>query len=305
MSTWVVLLWFVIVAVLIAAAAMRPGHGKVSRYELVRRADLGDSAAQASLRMYHHQAGLLGLLRAAQLLLAAASFFVLSLAVGVGWSFIVLIVVLLLHSVLVRWTPVSHLGRGLYIKLEGYAEQLAVRVPWLFWLLKSEQSVAPQLQLGSREELMHTIDQAGAHLTDSERHLLLHGLTFEQRTVREVMTPIDRLVTIDRHELLGPLVLNDLHKTGRHFFPVTNGSAGQIMGILGIDGYLTLDNKRSLTAEKAMTPHVVYVRDTASLRAAIKLFLQSHQHLLVVEDDQGDAVGVVTLHDCLGQLFGR
>jgi CBS domain containing-hemolysin-like protein len=305
MSMWVALLWFVIIAVLIVAAAMRPAHGKLSRYELFRRADLGDSAARASLRMYQYQSGLLGLLRALQLLLAVVSFFVLSLAVGVGWSFTIFLPVLLLHSVIVRWTPVVRLGRGLYIKLEAYAEQLAARVPWLFWLLKTDQAVASQLQLGSREELTHTIDQAGAHLTDSERHLLLHGLTFEQRTVHEVMTPIDRLVTIDRHELLGPLVLNDLHKTGRHFFPVTNGTAGQIMGILGIDGYLTLDNKRSLTAEKAMTPHVVYVRDTASLRAAIKLFLQSHQHLLVVEDDQGDAVGVVTLHDCLGQLFGR
>lgn len=302
---WLVVLWFLIIAGLIVLTAMRPAAGKLSRYELIRRANAGDSAAQTDLRHYQYRSSLVGLVRAGQLFLAAVGVYSLSLAIGVGWGLVGLVGMLLVHPVIVRWAPVERLGRGLYSRLEHRTDYLAARIPWLLWLLKVEQSTAPQLQLGSREELIHSIDQAGAHLTDSERQLLLHGLTFERRTVSEVMTPIDRLVSIDHRELLGPLVLNDLHKTGRHFFPVTNGDAGQIIGILGIDGFLTLDNKRSVTAEKAMTPHVVYVRDTASLRAAIKLFLQSHQHLLVVENDRGDAVGVVTLHDCLGQLFGR
>lgn len=302
---WLIVLWFVIIAGFVVLVAMRPAPGKLSRYELVRRANAGDNAAHTDLRHYQYQSSLLGLLRAGQLLLLMASVYVASLALGMGWGFVGMIGMLLFHPVIVRWAPVGRLGRELYSRLEYHTDQLAARVPWLLWLLKIEQSAAPQLQLGSREELIHGIDQAGAHLSDSERRLLLHGLTFERRTVSEVMTPIDRLVSIDHRELLGPLVLNDLHKTGRHFFPVTNGNAGQIIGILGIDGFLTLDNKRSITAEKAMTPHVVYVRDTASLRAAIKLFLQSHQHLLVVENERGDAVGVATLHDCLGQLFGR
>ena len=305
MSTWFLVIWLLVVAALVVAAAMRPGSGKLSRYELTRRAELGDKVARADLYLYRHRAGLVGMVHVLQLLLATFGFFIMSLIIGSGWGFAVMLATYLVYPVVVRWAPVQRFGRRLYMQLEQHTEQLVARAPWLLWLVRAEQSTAPQLSVSSREELLHSIDQAGAHLSDSERQLLLHSLSFEQRTVREVMTSVDRLVTIDRHELLGPLVLDDLHRTGRNFFPVTNGSVRQIIGILGIDGFLTLDNKRSVTAEKAMAPHVVYVRDTASLRVAIKLFLQSHQHLLVVEDEQGEVVGVVTLHDCLKTLFGH
>lgn len=305
MVTWLVILWCVSILLLVVVTAMRPPAGRLSRYELQRRAEAADSQARAELRRYEYQASIQGILRALQFILMVLGWYCVTLALGIGWGSLLTLSVIVIHPVLSRWSLIAKLGRHTYDRNEIRLEQLVQRLSWLAWLVRTEQVRAPQWQLGSRDELSHMIDQAGAHVSPEERALLLHSLAFEHRTVSEVMTPASRITTVDRRELLGPLVLDDLHKTGHSFFPVVDGDLSRIVGVLPIDGFLTLDDKRSVTAEKAMISHIVYVRDTASLRVAIKLFLQSHQHLLLVEDEQGATVGVVTLYDCLTQLFGR
>lgn len=226
-------------------------------------------------------------------------------ALGIGWGIVLTILAIIVHPALARIAPVARIGQRLYQRHEAQVERLSPRLSWLYWLLRSEPQSAPQTQLGSRDELVHMIDQAGTHVSAEERELLLHSLAFERHIVSDVMLPASRLTTVDRRELLGPLVLDDLHKTGHRFFPVVDGDLRRTIGVLAIDGFLSLDDKRSVTAEKAMSSHIVYVRDTASLRSAIKLFLQSHQHLLLVEDADGTIVGGLTLYDCLRVLFGH
>jgi putative hemolysin len=204
-----------------------------------------------------------------------------------------------------RLSVVTRLSHRLYDRYETVLLQKIEALPWLTKPLRVGVATPPRLQVGSREELAHLIDQAGAHVSHDQQKLLLHSLKFDDRTVGEVMTRRGEIATIDRHELLGPLVLDDLHKTGHSLFPVTDGGIDHVIGVLSIGGFLSLDSKRSVTAEKAMSPYIERVGDGASLRSALKLFLRSHQHLLIVENGEGETVGVVTLHDIVTALFGR
>jgi CBS domain containing-hemolysin-like protein len=54
-----------------------------------------------------------------------------------------------------------------------------------------------------------------------------------------------------------------------------------------------------------MSPHVERLRDDELVLAALRQLLRTHQHLLVVENDQHETVGVLTLHDIITALFGR
>lgn len=305
MATLLLIVWLITLLLLVVGTAMRPAEGRLSRYELQRRANhMGDHQAQAELRRYRYQAATLGVIRALQLSLVVLGSYCATAGLGIGWGILLTFIMIVMHPLLSRWMPVAGLGQRLYRQLEPHVETQAAHLSWLYWLLRTDARHAPQTQLGSREELAHLIDQSGGHITAEERELLVHSLAFEERSVGDVMLPAARVTTVDRRELLGPLVLNDLHKTGHSFFPVVEGDISRIVGILAIDGFLSLDDKRSVTAEKAMSSHVVYVRDAAPLRSAIKLFLQSHQHLLIVEDADGTVVGALTLYDCLRLLFG-
>ncbi len=68
---------------------------------------------------------------------------------------------------------------------------------------------------------------------------------------------------------------------------------------------MALDIKRSVTAEKAMDPHVVYLRQDQTLAHALAAMLRTHRHLFVVIDASRHTVGVITLNDVIEALIGR
>jgi CBS domain containing-hemolysin-like protein len=137
--------------------------------------------------------------------------------------------------------------------------------------------------------------------------LIIASLSFEARQVREIMTPKSVIETIKKGEILGPLVLDDLHKTGHSRFPVIDGDIDHIVGILHIKDVLTLDTSKKHTSkvESAMNKHVHYIRDDHTLDQALSAFLSTHSHLFVVINEFRETVGILTLEDTLEALLGR
>lgn len=299
------ILYVLAVSGFMVVSAMRVPGGALSHYELDRRAHTGDHHAADVLRRQLLTGDIEGLIHAKRLALFALSCIVAIPAFGVGWAMLLILVTIVCQPVVSRLPSVVRLGHRAYGYYEPIIMRFLERYPWVGKILRTHQIATTKLQAGSPEELAHIIDQAGAHLSRDQQALLLHSLKFDDHTVADVMTARDDIATIDHRELLGPLVLNDLHKTGHSFFPVTVTDLDHIIGVLPIDGFLTLDSKRSVTAEKAMIPHVEWIAQSAPLRVALRQFLASHQHLLVVKDDTGETVGVITLNDIVAMLFGR
>ena len=305
MSILLGILFILAVGGFVVLSAVRTHATTLSHYELERRSRQGDSRATALLRRQQLAADIEGVLQAKRLVLFAASFGLAVGAFGWGWAVLLTFLVILLQPVLSR-TPIAvHSGRRLYDRYEPTLLYYLEKLPHVGVLLRGHHQASVKVQAGSKEELAHIIDQAGAHLNHEQQALLLHSLNFDQHVVSEVMTPKGEIDTIDRRELLGPLVLDDLHKTGHSFFPVTSGGIDHVIGVLSIGSFLSLDSKRSITAEKAMIPQVERIPETALLRDALKRFLKTHQHLLIVENGEGETVGVVTLNDIVAMLFGR
>lgn len=305
MTVLLSILFILLVSGLVVATAFHAHTGTLSVYELNRRSRHGDSRAVAQLRRQHLLPAVEGVLQAKRYVLLTASFTVVVAAYGWGWASLIMLLVILLHPGISRIGPVARVSRRLFDRYEPSLLRAIEAWPLLGRLLRTERMGTMKLQVGSRDELAHLIDQAGAHLTHHQQTLLLHSLNFDDHTIGEVMTQKGEIDTIDRRELLGPLVLDDLHKTGHSFFPVTDGGIDHVVGVLSVDGFLSLDSKRSVTAEKAMTPHVQRISETMPLRDALQLFLRSHQHLLIVENQEHETVGVVTLYDIVRMLFGR
>ena len=284
--------------------AVRPHGSQLTRYELERRVHQGDAAARHLLRRVQFAGAIEGVRQLGMIILAVGVVGFLSAAIGWWGALLIGLLWLALAPLLARLGMVRSFAQRVYDRSETKLLTTFAARPWLAAWVRVDYA-ASTLHIGSREELAHLIDQAGAHLSHDQQKLLLHSLKFDERTVGDVMTRKGEIDTIDRRELLGPLVLDDLHKTGHSVFPVTDGGIDQVVGVLSIAGFLSLDSKRSITAEKAMTPHVERISETASLRAAMQQFVRSHQHLLIVVNDERETVGVVSLHDVMTALFGR
>lgn len=278
---------------------------KQSRFELSRLAKKGESASQSILEREVLLRDLLSVQRA--LVAVLIVIIVASAIAACGWpiGLLLSVVVALEFGAIARLPVIRRNSQRVYEKYEAKLLEFMKRHPRLFSILRSVTHEGPRnFTIGSRDELRHLIDQADGHiLTSREKERLLAGLVLESMTVFEYMTKRDQMTTIESGELLGPLVLDDLHKSGQRLFPVTQKS--QIVGVLDIGDTTDLStSKRSLTAEKAMSSTLFYIQQDQSVLSALETFARTGSQLLFVIDTDESIVGMIALETCLPLVIG-
>ncbi len=293
-------------AALILLSAVNPKRSRFSQFELNRRQaaahDVGIDARREALYgdIISVQRALLAVLLVAFVLLVVATF---------GWLMggLIAIVVSLEYGMVADISYVRRLASAVYEKYEltvlSRIERHQAVVRWL----RSAVPASRSRTIDSREELEHLVSDSQGVVTDDEKKLIVSSLKFASRQVREIMTPKSVIETVKRTEILGPLVLDDLHKTGHSRFPVIDEDIDHVVGILYVRDVLTLDTNKKHTAkvETAMSKRVYYVRDDHSLEQALTAFLSTHHHLFIVINEFRETVGILTLEDTLEALLGR
>lgn len=292
---------------LVLVASVNPRLETMSGFELHRRDKNGDKAAQAALRRQAFLVDIFSLQKffAALLLVTITLLLVALLGWGLGSLFSLLVVVG--YGSAARIPFVQKRAQKMYESYESALLEFIEKHPRA---LKLTRTVTPEwkkpLRLDSREELGQLISSANGLLSSEEQKYILHGLAFSEKHVKDIMTPRSSICSIPKNELLGPLVLDDLHKTGHSRFPVTDGDIDHIVGVLYIQDLLTVDSgKRSTTVEKTMSPRVFYIREDQPLSHALAAFLRTHHHLFIVINELRETVGLLSLEDVIEALIGR
>ena len=295
-----------IFGLLMAVAGVVPRAAKVSKFELERRKSNGDQTAELTLRRKTLLVDVLSLQRVLAALLLVV--FVALSIVTFGWliGIIVSVLVALEYG---RFARIGMWQRSFQRLYEKHEQSILHFVEKFSHVLRFFRSITPEVdspvRLNSREELRHLVDTSGLLLSTDEKKLIVHSLTFDEKLAREIMTPRGVIDSINQKELLGPLVLDDLHKTGHSRFPVVDGDIDHIVGMIHIQDLFTLDSKRSTTAGKAMEPRVFYIREDQTLKHALAAFLRTHHHLFVVVNEFRETVGLLSLEDVIEALIGH
>lgn len=229
-----------------------------------------------------------------------------SIMIWGGWGAVYTALIIIIIQPLSRLGFVSKAGHAMYDpqepKILNFLEKYAV----IGWLLGSGQKSPTDQKIESVEQLQHLIVTSGSVLTDDQQTIIGNGLNWHTTEVKSIMTPTRDIVSIKHTELLGPLVLDDLHHSGHNRFPVIRGTIDNVVGVLDISQLLDVTvSKRSETVEKTMSPQILHIEQDETLPAALHMLQKSHQHMLVVVDDDGKTVGLVTLADITGSLLGR
>ena len=293
------------ILLLLVVLGARPYRTTMSRFELERRARADDAYATSLIRrenllddVYSLQQVLGALLLVIISALSAAAF---GWLLGIGLSLLVALEV----GAVAKLGPIQRMAQKIYEKFEPQLLDWIERVPWLCRLLRTvTASSGENHQVESREELLHMVNQAGAILTPDEQMLMIHSMNFHERAVSEVMTPRSVIDSLEKSEMLGPLVLDDLHKTGHSRFPVIDKDIDHVVGVLHIQDIVMLHSK-TMTAEKAMEPRVYYIHEDQTLQEALSAFIQTHHHLFVVINQYRETVGLLSLEDVMEALLGQ
>ncbi len=298
-----------VIFLLILIAAVRPLRTTMSHFELRRRSEQGDSEAKQRLR----REALLGDVISLQRVVLAILQVVVGLVsvAALGWWPGVLLAILIAfeYNAVARLRFFRKIADTLFHKIEPHILHFTERAAPIFKVIRgiesSSQLSAASSRPDSREELQYIIQSASEDvLAADDKKMLIHSMAYRGTLVSETMTPRSVIDSIEKAELLGPLVLDDLHKTGHSRIPVTDGDIDHIVGILYMQDLLTLDRKKSLTAEKAMNQKVFYIREDQTLHEALTAFITTHHHLFIVVNEYRETVGVLSLEDVIEAMIG-
>lgn len=278
-----------------------------SKFELKRRVELGDKEAEKTMTRENLLADVISLQRALVALMLVI--FVVLSVVTFGWFIGIILAVI----VAFEYGFIAHLGfiksasQKIYNRFETYIIRFIQKTPYIFNILRSTPvaDISDSRPIASRQELQHLVDESVGVLSADEKTLIVHSLSFGDQLVSSIMTPKSMIDSIKNSEFLGPLTLDELHKTGHSRLPVIKGDIDHVIGILNLQSLLALDIKRSTTAEKAMESKVFYIHQNQSLQHALAAFLKTKHQLFIVVNEFRETVGLLSLEDVIEALLGR
>lgn len=297
------ILMVVIFVILVLLGAVRPHQSKYSEFERQRRALHSSDAVRRELLRHETYSDVMKWIGLKETLLTVALVLLLIAKYGLALGLMFGVLAIIGYRIFAQISLLRKLAQKLYDTYELPILRGINKLGPIARLIygKTEDQ---EVSLASREELAYLIEQAGRFLDDKEHDLMSGALEFYDRKVRDHMIPRNEIETVAIDELLGPLVLDDLHKTGHSQFPVVDGDIDHIVGILDIDRYLVASEGRSSRTKDAMDDRVYYIHETETLEAALAAYVKTKQNLLVVVGDDQKTAGLLSLGDVMSVLLG-
>lgn len=304
------ILALVLLFVALIAIALSRSYRVYPIKELKRQARTGDPLATSLYRASVYGANLGLLLWLVVFIALIASFALLDKITPSILAFVLEIGIVGLGMLLI---PSANLTRiGVYLVLWI--------TPVIVWALEISRPVLDRLVefahdhrritfhtgLFEREDLLELlrrqIDQPDSRIPQEELQLLIHALTFGEKSVYDCMVPRREVRTVSAEEGVSPVVIRELHDSGYSRFPVFSDKEDHFIGTLYLKDLIAL--KASGKVKDVMEHTVYYVHEEYPLEQALHAFLKTKHHLFIVVNKFEEYVGIITIEDIVEQILG-
>lgn len=138
----------------------------------------------------------------------------------------------------------------------------------------------------------------------SEKEMIQNVFEFDNKTAEEVMThrtEVDILWLDETDEDWAQKITMSRHSR----YPVCDGSADNIIGVLNVKDYFRLKEKSREYVMKKAVKSAYYVPETVRTDVLFQNMKKSRNHFAVVFDEYGGMSGVITMNDLLEQIVGN
>ncbi|MCH8109696.1 MAG: HlyC/CorC family transporter [Chloroflexi bacterium] len=182
----------------------------------------------------------------------------------------------------------------------------------LQWITRRTQNIFG-VETAAREsitedELLSLIDigEAEGTFEPAEAEMLENVFRFGDRQVREVMTPRNEIVSIERGATLGEF-LNIYAQNSHTRFPVYREDADNIIGIISAKDILKAMANRGINVDDSVTDVIrdsYFVPETKRIAELFKELRQSGNQMAMAVDEYGGLAGLVTLKRLSEEVVG-
>ena len=173
----------------------------------------------------------------------------------------------------------------------------------LFSLLWKKDTQSVTITEEELENLLDTAEDEGV-IDESETELLQSALEFTDMDAADILTPRIDVVGFELHDSM-EYILNTINETQFSRYPVYERTIDHVVGILYVKHLLKelVDNKDVQLTDLLLEP--VYIPKTMKLHDIMDQFRSHQSHMVIVADEYGGIMGVVTMEDVLEQLVGE
>lgn len=291
--------WLIIAA--LRSLELRPTD--ISQFELTRRAKKNDKQALWRQKRDLQLPNIIALRHALEVLLVVAFIGLCVGGYGLVNGLVITFIALLVLPLATKLQPLRALANDVYQKYEPKVVDVAQKGhPVLRWL--QQRHIVPTQKVYSQDEFLHLARSSAGIFSSQDLTLLENGLAFREKVVKDIMTPLSVIDSVAINDVVGPVILNELHKTGHSRFPVVQDDINHVVGMLYLHDLVPLDTKKK-TVKDAMRPEVFFVRHDQTLEHALHAFLRTHHHLFIVVNEYRETVGLLSLEDVIEALLGR
>lgn len=305
------LLGFLLAAAVLACVSLQKTYHDVKVTELKRRARGGDAFAATLYKAAGYGLSLEIFLWALIGVFATAFFIYMSRTFPLFIAGLGIVALIWFGFAWMPNAPTTYAGRTfariLAPVLNSIMDVLYPLFVRLEKLIANHRPITVHTGLYEKGDLLELIEkqrvQIDNRITKEELDIARHALTFGHKKVADVMTPRKMMKTVAAHDLIGPVLLDELHKTGHSRFPVHKDKADNIIGVLYL--YDIVGTKDGGFVKDNMSKRVQYVHEQAPISEVLHVFLKTHQHLCIVVNDFEEIVGVISLEDVLEQILGK
>lgn len=216
--------------------------------------------------------------------------------------FIAIVVSIILVMVTMMSAHVPAVRRRMAAVLRQYQPRLVTFVSrhGMFEFISDRRGLSDKVGVSSYEELL-AIVKGAAFIDGQLRSDIVRFIPLLEKKVDNFMKPVSSIVSIQEDDVIGPLLLDELHSSGQQSFLVLSKS-GMIKGTIKLT-QLTESSKEVTRVQDIMDRHLVELSAAQSVQSAVQHLVHEQVWLGVVRDAREPSV--VSLQDIAGALLGK
>lgn len=299
-------------ALMFGAISLLKTYRHVPMRELKRQANQGDDVSKLFYRVVAFDASLDALLWTF-IGISSAAFFVL-ISKQLSWPLSLAAVATSVWFGF-TWLPGSHISRPGVMLARVMAKPLVTVLEWVHTpfvkiarTISKFRPVTVHTGLYTKDDLLEFIDlqksQIDNRISKNDLGFVTHALLMSDKKVADIMTPWKKVKKVATHDMVGPILMDELHAGGHTHFPVFEGSDKKnIVGILDIADMLAA--KAGGFVKDIMMRRIYYLHENEKVSEAFTTFAETKHPLFMVISDREELVGILSLSEVLKQMLGE
>ena len=153
--------------------------------------------------------------------------------------------------------------------------------------------------------LILTESEEGGAIKPSENELIQNVFDFDDRIVKQIMVPQNRVTAIDVEALDKDGIVQKISDEGFSRYPLYLGDIDNIIGVVyAKDLFKELIAQKFRTIKDIMRP-AHFVPESMKINDLLRDFQKLHMQIAIVTNEFGATAGIVTMEDIIEELVGE